>query len=189
MNGMLGICLIALVTALTAGLQAIPPDLLPAWANPLVTGVLAGLGILGGYLKGLSSAPAGMTQVPTRNVAARSAGIGLLVLLLLGPAVLPLSACAGVEAVTPAQQVYAAEAEYAAAVGQAATYEARPRCGADGADPAMCSDPRTVAALRHADDVAFAALQAARASPTPATTAALASALASFRTSLSEIAR
>lgn len=189
MNSKLNISyyLFALVMALQIALPQIPPDLLPPSVAPWLPIVLTFVAAFSGRLNALYSAPAGMTLVPTESVTARPGGTPMLG-LVLALALLPLGACATYEAQTPQQQIYAAQKQYTAAVLQAAAYEARPRCGSPGADPAMCSDPATLAALRRADSVVFPALQAARASPTQEAATALTAALAAFRASLSEIA-
>lgn len=100
-----------------------------------------------------------------------------------------LAGCAAYEAQTPAQRLYAVQSGYAAAVNEAAAYEARPRCTADGVDPAWCSDPQTVAALRRSDTAMYATLQAAKQAPTDASVTAAEAALRALRASLTEIAR
>lgn len=77
------------------------------------------------------------------------------VLLLLGLA----AACAGPEARSPAQRVYALKADYRAVLTLAVAYESLPRCAA--ARSRACSAPAVVALLRAADAKAAAALDGA----------------------------
>jgi hypothetical protein len=71
-----------------------------------------------------------------------------------------LAACASTATpTTAAQGVYQVKSDYAAALTVAVAYKNLPTCAAGG--PVLCSEPRVVAQLRQADDVAYAALQAA----------------------------
>lgn len=82
-------------------------------------------------------------------------------------------ACAGVFLVsgcatapqTTQQRLYALQSGYVEAVKQMADYEARPRCGSEGADPLACSDAGVVEDMRSADDMAYLALVAAKQQP------------------------
>jgi len=74
-------------------------------------------------------------------------------------ALLALSACATAPQ-SPAQAVYAAHGNYAAALTVAVAYRRLPPCAPSG--PPLCSDKRIVADLQKADNVAFDALSAAQ---------------------------
>ena len=63
---------------------------------------------------------------------------------------------------TPAQIVYAAHGEYAAALPIAIQYKRLPTCGPD-APKVLCKDPLTFKKLLEADDEAFAKLSKAQA--------------------------
>ena len=75
-----------------------------------------------------------------------------------------LSGCATAPQTTQ-QRLYALQAGYVEAVKQMADYEARPRCGSDGADPLTCSDAGIVKDMRAADDMAYLALVTAKQQP------------------------
>jgi len=68
-----------------------------------------------------------------------------------------LSGCAGTT--TPQQGVYSAKTQYAAALTIAVSYKRLPVCSATVKLP--CSDPKIVAQLQKADNVAAASLDAA----------------------------
>lgn len=78
----------------------------------------------------------------------------LIVLCLFG-----LSACAAVEAETPAQRVFALKSDYRAVLILATTYESLPSCP-NTSEP-VCSDPDVVDLIRGADDKAAFALDGA----------------------------
>lgn len=61
----MSVALLAVYVAIQTALQELPLDGLPFWAGPLIKGAIAGLSIVIAYRKGLGTAPAGMTQVPT----------------------------------------------------------------------------------------------------------------------------
>lgn len=90
---------------------------------------------------------------------ARIPPAGALLLALLLPAA--LGACASIEAKTPAQRIYALQADYNALLAVAVAYESRPRCA--GPPRLDCSDPGAVAEIRKADTDAHAVLRAAQA--------------------------
>lgn len=71
-----------------------------------------------------------------------------------------LSACASKEAQTPAQRVYAAQADYNALLKIAVAYESQPRCKLQ--ITVSCSDVKVVSLLRKADNDAWAALKTAQ---------------------------
>lgn len=73
-----------------------------------------------------------------------------------------LTACASLVAETPAQRVYAAQADFNAPLAAAVAYESQPRCLAGQSRLAACSDPAVVAILRQAYRDAAAALKAAQ---------------------------
>lgn len=89
-----------------------------------------------------------------RNSALAAAVVGALL----------LSGCATAPQTTQ-QRLYALQSGYVEAVKQMADYEARPRCGSDGADPLACSDADVVEDMRAADDMAYLALVAAKQQP------------------------
>lgn len=76
----------------------------------------------------------------------------LIVLCLFG-----LSACATIEAQTPAQRVFALKSDYRAVLILAVTYESLPRCP----EAPVCSDPDVVELIQYADDKAAFALDGA----------------------------
>lgn len=75
-------------------------------------------------------------------------------------AVALLSGCASQEAQTPAQRVYALQADYNAVLAVAVTYESQKRCTTTVI--AACSSVTVVNELRRGDDAARAALKAAQ---------------------------
>ena len=64
----MSVALLALYVAVQTALQELPLDGLPFWCPPVIKGAIAGLSIVIAYRKGLGTAPAGMTQVPTSSV-------------------------------------------------------------------------------------------------------------------------
>lgn len=76
--------------------------------------------------------------------------------------VLLLAACASMEAKSPAQRVYAIQADYNALLSAAVAYESQPRCVEGQSRVNPCSDPKAVAEIRKGDDAAAAALKAAQ---------------------------
>lgn len=75
-------------------------------------------------------------------------------------AILALTACTTPK--TPSQAVYLAEGDFAAAVRIELAYDSLPRCTTPKATK-ICSDITIMRKVRKADDVAWAALQAAQA--------------------------
>ena len=74
-----------------------------------------------------------------------------------------LGACAVFQADTPAQKVFAIQADYNAVLAAAVAYESQPRCAEGiGSDEQACSETSVVDALRRADDNAWIALRAAQ---------------------------
>lgn len=71
-----------------------------------------------------------------------------------------LTACASQEAQTPAQRVYAAQADYNALLKIAVAYESQPRCKTE--ITLKCSDVKVVSLLRQADNDAWAAIKVAQ---------------------------
>ena len=70
-----------------------------------------------------------------------------------------LAACAGLEAETPAQRVFALKSDYRAVLALAVEYESLPRCPV--VTSPRCSEPAVVALLRQADSQAELALDGA----------------------------
>jgi len=90
--------------------------------------------------------------------------------LLAAAALAFVAACTSVggTALTPAQSVYQLKSDYDAALTIAVTYKNLPPCGTTTNVPnvgaqkiVLCSDPKVVAQLLQADNVAYAAIQAA----------------------------
>jgi len=79
---------------------------------------------------------------------------------LVAVAAISIAACA-VTPQTPAQDVYAIQGDYAAALSVAVAYKQLPACG-QPTSPVLCSDKAVVAKLQAADDAAYAALTAAQ---------------------------
>lgn len=102
-----------------------------------------------------------VTSRPVRVLRKGSADTAMVapfaVLLVLA---LVLAACASTVARTPAQRVFALQADYTVALSAAVTYESLPRCAP--AVPAPCSAPAVVAEIRRADAHAFDALREAQ---------------------------
>lgn len=75
-----------------------------------------------------------------------------------------IAACgtASEQAKTPAQRVFAAQADYNALLAAAVAYESQPRCAEGQSRLARCSDPKVVEKIREADNLAFTAITAAR---------------------------
>lgn len=82
--------------------------------------------------------------------------------LLVVPLLLLAPGCNTAENVakTPAQRVFAVQADYNAALNLALAYESLPRCSA--AITSGCSQPAVVTELRRADNVAYSAIKAAQ---------------------------
>ena len=77
--------------------------------------------------------------------------------------VLFLGACAVFKADTPAQRVFAIQADYNAVLAASVAYESQPRCPVGvGSDEQACSEISVVQAMRLADDNAYIALRAAQ---------------------------
>jgi hypothetical protein len=108
----------------------------------------------------------GLRLVTTAPVAVRPQTSGKLRASVVAAAaamalsLLMLAACASQVAETPAQRVYALQADYNAALAAAVAYESQPRC--EEGEWSGCSDPEAVAQIRRADDHAHDALQAAQ---------------------------
>lgn len=64
----MSVALLALYVAVQTALQELPLSDLPVWAGPIIKGAIAGFSVVIAYRKGLGTAPAGMTQVPTSSV-------------------------------------------------------------------------------------------------------------------------
>lgn len=64
----MSVALLAIYVTIQTALQELPLDGLPFWGAPVVKGLIAGLGIVIAWRKGLGTAPHGMTQVPTSSV-------------------------------------------------------------------------------------------------------------------------
>jgi hypothetical protein len=73
-----------------------------------------------------------------------------------------LSGCASLIAETPAQRVYAIQADYNGPLAAAVKYESQPRCTEGQSQLEGCSDPEVVSAIRKADNDVNAAIQAAQ---------------------------
>lgn len=84
--------------------------------------------------------------------------------LLLVVAFALLAACgtASEQAKSPAQRVFAVQADYNALLAAAVAYESQPRCTAGQSRIDRCSDPKVVTVMREADDKAFLAIKAAQ---------------------------
>lgn len=74
--------------------------------------------------------------------------------------VLAITACASLEAETPAQRVFAAQADYNGLLALAVAYESQPRCGAEAT--LACSSVKIVDRIRKADNEAHATLRGAQ---------------------------
>lgn len=73
-----------------------------------------------------------------------------------------LGACASLTAKTPAQRVYALQADFNAPLAVAVAYESQPRCAENQSQLSGCSDAKVVAILRKGYLDAAAALKAAQ---------------------------
>lgn len=82
--------------------------------------------------------------------------------LIAAAAALFLSGCAYLVAETPAQKVYAIQADYNGPLAAAVAYESQPRCVGLQTSIEGCSEVKVVEALRKADDDVNAALRAAQ---------------------------
>ena len=81
---------------------------------------------------------------------------GLASVILVG---FVLASCALPRAETPAQRLFALQADYVTVLTVAAEYESLPRCSAA---PPPCSTGAIVEKIRGADDIAFAAISVAK---------------------------
>lgn len=121
----------------------------------LVGGVMALVNVI---LRIVTKRPVTLRRDGARLQASALAGCAAMLAALL-----MLGACASPVAETPAQRVYALQADYNAALAAAVAYESQPRCEQGETSLDACSEADVVAALRRADNHAFDALQAAQA--------------------------
>ncbi|WP_316978034.1 hypothetical protein [Shumkonia mesophila] len=138
-----------------AGVEAPPEAEIEALGASLQTLIDVGAEAVGLALViwGRITAKTALTAKPGGGTAA------MVALLAVG---LLLGACASMQAETPAQRVFAAQADFNAPLAVAVAYESQPRCLEGQSQLAGCSDPAVVDILRSAYRDAAAALAAAQ---------------------------
>jgi len=141
---------IALISTLFGllGYAEIPPDQQAA----VVAGVMTIVNIALRFV----------TSEPIKKPGGAPPALPALILGLIFASSVALGGCASRVAETPAQKIYALQADYAAMLEAALAYESLPRCVEDNSVPSPCSDSAIVEGIRKADIVAYEAIGTAR---------------------------
>lgn len=142
---------IALVASVSGALS-IDLGLTPERQTQVVVVIMAVINLV---LRYVTHSPIRLSLIESKDKVQSAWPAAVLVVL-----VFILVGCASRQAETPAQRVFALQADYNAMLAVAVAYESQPRCGPVVAPP--CSKAAVVDQLRRADDHAFDALQSAQ---------------------------